>query len=267
MERCVTCHVKEDEDPGGAHARAALGCASCHLGNPLAFGKERAHAGLEREPGALSTVGQTCGRADCHAREAARVATSPMTRNAGIVAVDRFTFGEIGFPRWHGVDGGRSRGREPVGRAVPSPEALRGLPPRNAAREPRRPDPRQRLGLRRLPRRPEARRQAEAAPARRLEGAGRPLLRLPRRERTDRAELSGPRRGREGQALCARATRRPPGRGHGLYRLPPPHGPHGRRNRPHAQGGTGRDHVRGVPRARAGGRRGRLARRERRNQH
>ena len=98
VERCVTCHTKESEDPGGSHARAALGCASCHLGNPLAFSKERAHEGLEKEPGALSTVRETCGRADCHAREAARVATSPMTRNAGIVAVDRFAFGEIPSP-------------------------------------------------------------------------------------------------------------------------------------------------------------------------
>jgi hypothetical protein len=98
VERCVTCHVKPSEDPGGAHARLALGCASCHLGNPLAFGKERAHEGLEKEPGALSTVRETCGRADCHAREAARVATSPMTRAAGMVAVDRFAFGEIASP-------------------------------------------------------------------------------------------------------------------------------------------------------------------------
>lgn len=98
VERCVTCHTKDSEDPGGAHARAALGCASCHLGNPLAFGKERAHEGLEREPGALSTVALTCGREDCHAREAARVVTSPMTRNAGMVAVDRFAFGETASP-------------------------------------------------------------------------------------------------------------------------------------------------------------------------
>jgi hypothetical protein len=53
---------------------------------------------MELEPGALATVGRTCGRADCHAREAARVATSPMTRGAGMVAVDCFAFGEISEP-------------------------------------------------------------------------------------------------------------------------------------------------------------------------
>lgn len=97
-ERCVSCHVKPEEDPGGSHSRAALGCASCHLGNPLAFGKERAHGGLEREPGALSTAAMTCGREGCHPREAARVASSLMTRASGIVSVDRFAFGEIPSP-------------------------------------------------------------------------------------------------------------------------------------------------------------------------
>jgi hypothetical protein len=98
VERCVTCHAKASEDPGGAHARLALGCASCHIGNPLAFSKERAHEGLEREPGALATVRETCGREGCHAREAARVASSPMARASGIVSVDRFAFGEIPSP-------------------------------------------------------------------------------------------------------------------------------------------------------------------------
>jgi hypothetical protein len=98
VERCVACHVRPDEDPGGAHAREALGCASCHLGNPLAFGKDRAHDGMEREPGALATVATTCGQEGCHPREAARVASSPMALASGIVSVDRWAFGEIGSP-------------------------------------------------------------------------------------------------------------------------------------------------------------------------
>ena len=65
MERCVTCHVRPEEDPGGAHARAAVGCSSCHLGNPFAFDKARAHAGMEPEPGALRSVERTCGRSGC----------------------------------------------------------------------------------------------------------------------------------------------------------------------------------------------------------
>ncbi len=95
VERCVTCHVRPEEDPGGAHARAAVGCSSCHLGNALAFDEKRAHAGMEPEPGALRTVSRTCGRAGCHVREARRVSTSLMARASGIVSVNRWVFGEI----------------------------------------------------------------------------------------------------------------------------------------------------------------------------
>ena len=99
VERCVTCHVRPEEDPGGAHARAAVGCSSCHLGNPFAFDKARAHAGMEPEPGALRSVARTCGRSGCHVREAARVATSLMARASGIVSVNRWAFGEVPEPR------------------------------------------------------------------------------------------------------------------------------------------------------------------------
>ncbi len=99
VERCVACHVRPEEDPGGAHSRAAVGCSSCHLGNPLAYEKARAHAGMEPEPGALRTVALTCGRAGCHVREARRVATSLMARASGIVSVNRFAFGELPEPR------------------------------------------------------------------------------------------------------------------------------------------------------------------------
>ncbi len=115
VERCVTCHVRPEEDPGGAHARAAVGCSTCHLGNPLAFDKARAHAGMEPEPGALRTVSLTCGRAGCHVREAQRVATSLMARASGIVSVNRWAFGEIPEPR------GTASMAETLAKANPSP--------------------------------------------------------------------------------------------------------------------------------------------------
>jgi len=115
VERCVTCHVRPEEDPGGAHARAAVGCSSCHLGNELAFDKKRAHEGMEPEPGALRTVLQTCGRAGCHVREARRVSTSLMARASGIVSVNRWVFGEIPEPR------GRASMAETLAKADPSP--------------------------------------------------------------------------------------------------------------------------------------------------
>ena len=98
VERCLRCHQVERESPGGAHAAAALGCSACHLGNPLAYEADRAHAGMEPEPGALATVERTCGRADCHAREAERVAGSLMTTGRGLIAVDRWAFGELEHP-------------------------------------------------------------------------------------------------------------------------------------------------------------------------
>jgi hypothetical protein len=97
-ERCLTCHIRPDESPGGAHRAEAVGCEPCHLGNPLAFDRQRAHAGMERDPGALDTVQRTCGRAGCHPREAARVATSLMATGRGLIAVDRWVFGETIAP-------------------------------------------------------------------------------------------------------------------------------------------------------------------------
>jgi len=94
VERCLVCHDQATESPKGAHAPEVAGCSGCHLGNPLAFVKERAHAGMEREPGALDTVERTCGRAGCHPDQTARVEGSLMATNRGILAVDRWAFGE-----------------------------------------------------------------------------------------------------------------------------------------------------------------------------
>jgi len=93
-ERCLACHSAPEDDPGGAHTAAALGCSPCHLGDPGSRDKARAHAGMEPEPGALDSAGRTCGRAGCHASEAERVARSPMATARGIVAVNRRVFGE-----------------------------------------------------------------------------------------------------------------------------------------------------------------------------
>jgi len=90
-ESCLACHVRPEEGPGGAHGFA--GCASCHLGDPAAFDQERAHRGIEREPGALETADRTCGREGCHPEQAGRVREGLMATARGIVAVDRFALG------------------------------------------------------------------------------------------------------------------------------------------------------------------------------
>ncbi len=90
-KRCVACH---EAGPAGAHA--AVPCAACHLGDPAGETADAAHAGLEREPGALDTADRTCGA--CHPEELRRVRTVPMTTNRGLVGVDRFVFGELPTP-------------------------------------------------------------------------------------------------------------------------------------------------------------------------
>ena len=93
---CAACHADASEGPGGVHG--ALTCDLCHLGGPGADDEVEAHAGMELEAGALDTVGRTCGRAECHAREAERVLGSTMATGRGLVAVDRWFFGELLHP-------------------------------------------------------------------------------------------------------------------------------------------------------------------------
>ncbi len=97
-ERCLACHQKEAEALAPAHRSPAVGCSSCHLGNPLSFDRARAHRGMERLPGDLSTARQACGERDCHPDAVTRVGSSLMATARGIVSVDRFAFGETDRP-------------------------------------------------------------------------------------------------------------------------------------------------------------------------
>lgn len=89
---CAACHPAE-EAPAGVHA---FPCPICHLGDSSAVDKEKAHEGLEREPGALDTADRTCGA--CHPEHLRRVRLSLMTTNAGLLSVDRAAFGEDPAP-------------------------------------------------------------------------------------------------------------------------------------------------------------------------
>ncbi len=90
---CASCH----EAPVPEHFGAS--CVACHLGDPSADTVPQAHAELEAEPGALETAGRTCGA--CHPTEHRRVVGSLMATGRGLVAVDRWAFGEIGAPSGH----------------------------------------------------------------------------------------------------------------------------------------------------------------------
>jgi hypothetical protein len=96
-ERCLACHAGIT-GLAPAHDPEALGCSSCHLGDPLAFDEDRAHAGLESFPGDLTTAAQSCGRAACHAEAVRHVTGSLMNTGRGMVSVDRFCFGEQATP-------------------------------------------------------------------------------------------------------------------------------------------------------------------------
>ena len=67
-------------------------CVDCHLGNATVSKKESAHSGLISIPGNLSNVEATCGK--CHLSETHRISKSIMTTNSGMIAVNRWVFGE-----------------------------------------------------------------------------------------------------------------------------------------------------------------------------
>lgn len=99
-EACLFCHERTT-DPDAAHRISGFGCASCHLGNPFAYEKARAHTGLVKRPGDLRSVEKTCGAPGCHPEAVTRVKNGLMATNAGILKVLQ--------RRWEDLD---RRGRE-----------------------------------------------------------------------------------------------------------------------------------------------------------
>jgi hypothetical protein len=94
-EKCFNCHsdmtgFSPYHDPG------KIGCVACHLGNANSEDKNISHQNMVLIPGNLSDVKNTCGK--CHVKEMEKVNLSLMTTNSGIVAVDKFIFGEAESP-------------------------------------------------------------------------------------------------------------------------------------------------------------------------
>ena len=92
-EGCLACH-RQMTGFVAAHDPATIGCAACHLGNPWTLDKSLAHAGMTLTPGNLTNVDQTCGASNCHGDVADRVRHSLMNSMSGVVAVDKYVFGE-----------------------------------------------------------------------------------------------------------------------------------------------------------------------------
>ena len=94
-ESCLKCH-KNTTGYSNYHNPELIGCASCHLGNTSSLDKEEAHKGMILIPGNLADAKETCGK--CHQEELKKINSSLMTTNSGIIAIDKFIFGETNSP-------------------------------------------------------------------------------------------------------------------------------------------------------------------------
>jgi len=97
-ETCFNCHT-QNTGFSEYHNPELIGCVSCHLGNPKAKDKDDSHKGMVLIPGNLVDADQTCGK--CHKDELHKIKHSLMTTNSGLVAVDKFIFGEADSPDYH----------------------------------------------------------------------------------------------------------------------------------------------------------------------
>jgi hypothetical protein len=97
VEGCLACH-REVAGIEPAHGAEVAGCAGCHLGDPFAPDAAGAHAGMVRVPGNLDAAALTCGRNGCHGELVSRVRGSLMGTARGMIAVDRWAFGEQPTP-------------------------------------------------------------------------------------------------------------------------------------------------------------------------
>lgn len=96
-DACLRCHDSVTGLERG-HDPAKIGCSACHGGRPRATTAAQAHAGLVRVPGNLADLPLTCASARCHVQEGQRLRGALMTTMAGVVAVDRWVFGEAPRP-------------------------------------------------------------------------------------------------------------------------------------------------------------------------
>ena len=93
QEKCFDCHAGMTGF-APVHDPQVIGCTPCHLGDPQASKKRKAHRKMIAVPGNLEDAFLTCGTLDCHQDLAIRVKRSLMTSMSGVISVDRFIFGE-----------------------------------------------------------------------------------------------------------------------------------------------------------------------------
>ncbi len=92
VDMCISCHKEEKLDP--AHDSAVIGCAVCHLGDPLAITEDAGHKGMVLNPGDLRHVEKTCSVEGCHPADVHKVKNSLMATNRGILGTLLYYWGE-----------------------------------------------------------------------------------------------------------------------------------------------------------------------------
>ncbi len=97
-ESCLQCHANT-KGYSKYHNPDLIGCTSCHLGDATTLDKEDSHKDMVLIPGNLADATETCGK--CHPNELKKIKNSLMTTNSGLVAVDKFIFGEADSPDYH----------------------------------------------------------------------------------------------------------------------------------------------------------------------
>jgi hypothetical protein len=85
---CIFCH-KENT---GLSKHFPFTCFFCHKGNAMSFDKKKSHEGLIEIPGNLSNADSTCGI--CHKDQSSHIQDSLMTKNSGMISINRKVFGE-----------------------------------------------------------------------------------------------------------------------------------------------------------------------------
>mgnify|MGYP002397906514 CR=1 FL=1 len=96
-EGCIVCH---DNVKGfsASHNPQALGCFSCHGGDPFTLSKHTAHKDMELIPGNLVDANKSCGTTACHPTITNRINKGLMATLSGMISVDRFVFNERDTP-------------------------------------------------------------------------------------------------------------------------------------------------------------------------
>ncbi len=96
-ESCLQCHSVM-EGFSASHQPMAVGCFSCHGGNPFSPNEESAHLNMRLIPGNLSDARQSCGTTQCHPEITQRIHSGLMATMSGVISVDRFVFNENETP-------------------------------------------------------------------------------------------------------------------------------------------------------------------------